>query len=172
MDKELFEYFNKTVNVARASVMISREEAPTGYQFIVIKDCATGDELYSFWHNPNKVVKKEAPPKHTGGKKPYLMLIIETVDGLRKTGVKNAEELIGYLVCLGNNIEWGTGKLIHKRSKKALQYKDLQEAFNCGNKKLNSLLRTMKENDLLLKTEEGYFISSTLIRKGKQNEQR
>lgn len=140
-------------------------------------------KLYGFWHNSRKKdnepsiitvnenleveTKEKPPPKHTGGKKPYLMLMINEIEELRKQGVKNIEELIGYVACLGKYIEWNTGRLIHTRKKTPLQYKDLLEIYKCSNKKLNKILNELKEHGLLFKTEEGYFVSTKFIKKGR-----
>lgn len=135
--------------------------------------------MFSFWNNPKKknrekiivdengVEATEIPPKHTGGKKPYIMVMQEEVERLRSEGVKGVEELIGYCVSMGKYIEWNTGKLIHKRSKKPLKYSDLLDIYKCSNNKLSRMISEMKEHDLLYKTEEGYFISSRLLKKGK-----
>ena len=168
MDKNLADFFSGATNVISGNITIIRESIPDGSQFWTIK--RDDVEIISFWHNPkNKPAKEKPPPKHTGGKKPYIMLMVGEVEKLRAQGVCGVEELIGYLACLGQYIEFNTGKLIHKRSKKPLQYKDLQRIFPCGNKKLNRILRELKEHDLLFNTQEGYFISSRLIKKGKAN---
>jgi hypothetical protein len=162
----LLKFLNGQSNVAKLEVTILRDTLPNGLQYITIKH--GDDELFSFWHNPGKTVKKDRPPpKHIGGKKPYIMLMVEEVEALRKQGVGNVAELIGYLVCLGRYIEWGTGRLIHKRSKKPLRYADLLKICGCSNHKLNRILAEMKEHDLLFGTQEGYFVSSRFIKKGK-----
>ena len=163
MDKNILQYIVGETNVLQTNVIISRETTSRGMQYIHV---TAGDEvLYEFWHNPNNV-PKDKKPKHSGGKKPYLMLMVEQVEELRKSGVKNVPELIGYLVCLGKYVEWSTGRLIQARSKKSLQYKHLQQIFTCSNKTLNKILADLKEYDLLFHTTEGYFISPKLIKKG------
>lgn len=173
MDKNILKFLNYETNVLiiDGKYRMEREIAPNGTEFIMqfFMDDNHEYEFYSYWYNPKKK-QKSNNPKHTGGKKPYLMLMIDEIEKLREKGVKNVEELIGYVVCLGKHIEWNTGRLIHKtRSKKPLKYQDLLEIFKCGNKKLNNMLKVMKENDLLHRTEEGYFISTKYIKKGKSN---
>lgn len=167
MDKEFLKYLNRESNICIGELKITRDVAPNGSEYITV--CMSdGRELYTFWHNPRKAERKNENPKHIGGRKPYLMLMIGEIKKLKEQGVKNVPELVGYLVSLGDNIEWNTGRLIHKRSKKSLQYKDLLEVCGCSKPKLNKLLAQMKELDLLYYTSEGYFVSSRLIKKGKQ----
>ena len=98
------------------------------------------------------------------------MLMVEEINKLKKDGVKNVEEMAGYLASLGKNIEWNTGRLIHDRTKEQLKYKELLKIFGCGNRKLNRLLGDMKKHELLYSASGGYVISSRLIKKGKMNE--
>ena len=163
MNADLIDYLQNNSNVVSVNVIISRETTKNGSQYIHIN---AGDKvLYEFWHNPNK--QDDNKPKSTGGKKPYLMLMVQEIEKLRSSGVKNTEELIGFIACLGQNVEWNTGKLIHKRSKKPLKYKELQNMFQCGKRKLDRVLGDLKSNGLLVNTQEGYFISSDLVKKGK-----
>jgi len=156
------DFINGQCNVIKAEAIISREKTTSGTELIHI---SVGDyEVYQFWNNPNKPVNSK--PKHTGGKKPYLLVSVTKMNELRNT-INNAEELIGYLVCLGNNIEWNTGKLIHTRNKKPLKYIDLSRVLKCGKKKLDRIIRELKSNSLLINNSDGYFISTKLIRKGK-----
>lgn len=167
MEKELFRFISGEVNAVKLSVILVKEILPNGIEHITVKAASEEDYLIcQQWINAKKVASEKLP-KHTGGKKPYIILMVDEVEKLRADGVRNVEELIGYLACLGRFIEWNTGKLIRKRSKKPIQYKDLQEIFPCGNRKLNRILNDLKEHDLLFYTDEGYFISPKFIKKGK-----
>lgn len=173
VEKELLKFLNREVNALQLNVVIVRETLPNGVDHLVARP--SNEEHRSLlviesWYNPKHPPKSEQP-KHTGGKKPYIMLMVDEVEKLRKQGVVNVEELIGYLVCLGKYVEWNTGRLIHKRKKTPLKYKDIQTMFPCGNRKLNRILGELKEHDLLFKTTEGYFISSRFIKKGKTKKQ-
>ena len=161
MDNNLADFLRGDSNVVKVETVISREKTTHGTELIHVM---VGDqEVYNFWRNPNKI---KGPPKHTGGKKPYVLLMVEQMDLLRNSKINNIEELIGFLVCLSNNIEWHTGKLVHKRSKKQLKYTDLQKLFSGGKRKLDRVLADLKTHDLLFNTTEGYFISNKLIKKG------
>lgn len=166
MEKDLHDFLVGAKNAVRTTVIISREQAPGGAQYISISR-PEGGNLYKFWYKPGRNQDKDQPPpKHTGGRKPYIMLMVDEVERLRAKGVANTEELIGCLVSLGKNIEWSTGRLVHKRSKKALRYKDLQALFGYGNKRLNRILGELKEHELLFSTSDGYVVSRALIKKG------
>lgn len=164
MDETLLGFVNGVVNAANANVTISRETAGNGRQHIYIS--IDDKPMYSFWYDPNKTKSRDSP-KHSGGKKPYVMVMTEKIDELKKNGVKNVEEMVGFLVCLGKYIEWNTGRLINVRNKKPLLYADIQKIYGCSNNKLNRILAELKEQDLLLNTAEGYFVSRDLIKKGK-----
>lgn len=169
IEKNLIRFLNREINVVRVSYIITRVQTfSNGVDHIVARPEGSSFffEFEKYYNSTQQ--QKNDHPKHTGGKKPYIMLMIEEVEDLRKKGVKNVEELIGYLVCLGRYVEWSTGRLVKKRSKKPLQYKDLKEIFPCGNKKLNRVLSDLKEHDLLYSTQEGYFVSNRIIKKGRK----
>lgn len=176
MNKDLLKYLNRDTNAlliydkeGNQLGALGREITPTGIECLNISLLVRGElkPLYpKLWFNPNEKIPKNEKPKNTGGKKPYLMLMIDEIEELRNE-VKNVEELIGYVACLGKYIEWNTGKLINKRSKKPLKYIDLLQIYKCSNNKLNKMIKLMKDHDLLYYTDEGYFISQRYIKKGK-----
>lgn len=160
--EDVFRYLLGETNVVMLQCTICREQAPNGSQYITIR---SGERtIYAFWHTPDS--EKGKKPKHTGGKKPYVMLMTQEIVELRKQGVPNVEELIGFMVCLGRNVEWGTGKLVKGRKKTPIRYKDLLDMFSCGKRKLDRVLKQMQEYGLLSNTNEGYFVSTKLIKKG------
>lgn len=176
MDKNLLDFINRKTNVVIiGNLMKSREVKSNGWEFytetiIYPLDRSKDVVWHTYWINP-KEKKTNDKPKHTGGKKPYSMLMTEelkaTIEKLKENGVKNAEEVLGYMFILTEYSEFNTNKLIHKRNKKPLQYKDLQEVFDCSSNKLNKMIKILKDNDLLSNTNEGYFISQDFIKKGK-----
>ncbi len=169
MDKQVKNFLNREANVVEVTYIITRHTLPNGVEHLVYtpKDIEGEYFQHDRYVNPEKPPPPEGKPKNTGGKKPYLMVMTQEVEELRKQGVKNVDELIGFIMSLGTYIEWNTGRLIHKRSKKQLKYKDLQKIFPYGNRKLNRILTDLREYDLLFNTEEGYFISTRIIKKGK-----
>jgi len=170
VEKDLLRLLNGEINVARFDGLIRREIMPNGVIHLIVSNYSESEEemlLCEEYRKPGRE-KNKGSPKHTGGKKPYIMLMTDEIEELKKKGVKNIEELIGVLGSLGQHVEWNTGKLIHKRSKKPLQYKDLSTIFTYGNKKMNRILNDLKEHDLLYKSTEGYFVSGRIIKKGKK----
>jgi hypothetical protein len=168
VDKDFLEFLNGNKSAAKIEVIFLREEMPNGSQHITIK--LDDKPIYDFWVNPKKPRGEKPPPKNAGGKKPYIMIMVNEVKKLREQEVKNVEELIGYLVCLAEFVEWGTGRLINKRSKKQLKYDDLRKMFTCSHIKLNQVLTDLKKYDLLTNNSDGYFISSRFIKKGKSKQ--
>lgn len=179
MDESINKFFNNETNVipfynkgGEIIAMYSKDMLPNNIECRYL-NAIDGDKQIPmqkpFYHNRNKniMIDENEKPKSMGGKKPYIMVMINEIEELRGKGVKNVEELIGYVACLGNYIEWNTGKLIHKRNKKPIRYNDLQAIYGCGNKKLNKMINLMKEHNLLYHNGEGYFISSKYIKKGK-----
>jgi len=175
MDKELLKYLNHGSNIYIGELKITRDIAPNGREYIRIclpdESGGSGKQLYEHWYNPSAKKKTTESPKHTGGKKPYLMLMVDEVEKLREGGVKNVEELIGYVVCLGKYVEWNTGRLIHKKNKTPLKYSDLLKIYGCSKPKLNKMISLMKEHELLYYTDMGYYISSKYIKKGKMHKE-
>lgn len=173
MDKKMCDFYNELSEVLPLPIgsYVTREKSPNGTYFMTLKvPNGEGKELvlFNWWDNPKKPAKKDKdPPKHTGGKQPYVMLMVKEVEKLGSEGVKNVAELVGHISLLGDYIEWNTGKLINKRTKKPLRYKEVQEIFKCGNKKLNRLLARMKEHELIFATDGCYRISPRFVKKGK-----
>ena len=144
---------------------MSRETAPNGYELIHV--LVDGVEWYSFWHNP-KTKTRDSPPKNTGGKKPYLMVMVQEIELLRGRGVDNVEELVGFIVCLGKSIEWSTGRLIKGRKKESMQYADLVQMFSGGRRKLDRIIKQLKDHELIYHSNDGYFVGRKIIKKGGQ----
>jgi len=179
--KHLRDYYDGISNVLvlddRFTFKTTRDVAPNGYEYIeeYIIEKATGKEYFfrKMWHNPKgDIVKDKAKSKNTGGKQPYFMVMINEVEKLKKLDVKDRLDITGFITIVGKNIEWNTGRLINTRSKKQLQYKDLMKITGCGKTKLDRILNTMKDNNLLTyekpstDKDGGYFISSRIIKKG------
>lgn len=164
----LHDYLLGKVNAVKLGehAVLSRELTPTGFQHLILT--LLDEEYMDAWKNPVKS-KSKGLPKHTGGKKPYLLLMSQEVMKLKEQGITNVEELVGFLICVGSagSIEWGTGRLVKKRSKRPLKYVDLENMFSGGRTKLNRILGELKEHDLLFYTQEGYFVSTKIIKKGR-----
>jgi len=162
MDKDLRDFMNGDKNAVKVEIIISREKTDNGTEHVYIKEPDSLCELYDFWHNPEKA-RGDKPPKHTGGKKPYIMLMVEAI---RKLKGDNVETAISSAIMLADNIQWNTGLLTDKRKKKPLSYEDLRKLYGCSNDKLTNKIKAMEHHGILLKDKEGYKISTDFIKKG------
>jgi hypothetical protein len=168
LDREFLEFLNGNKNAAKTEVLFLKDEMPNKMQRITIK--IDDKPIYEFWVNPKKP-RGNKEPGSTGGKKPYIMLMLDEMKKLRDADIKNPVELVGCLAYLAEFVEWGTGRLIKRRAKKPLRYGDLLEILPYGNKKINQILSDLKKYDFLVNNLDGYFISDRLIKKGKKKKQ-
>ena len=159
MDKELLDYLNHNTNVFNANLTVGRETMPNGMEYLTFS-LPDGTVIYDKWHNPKKKISRN-PPKHTGGKKPYIMLMLEA---LRKMQGDNVDLAISSAIMLSDNIQWNTGLLVEK--KKPVNYEGLKKIFNCSNDKVSKRIKAMQETGILLKDKDGYKISTDFIKKG------
>lgn len=160
---DLSKFLSGEVNVIKANLIITREKkakSPQEYIHIMADD---DSEIYSFWRRSDNLPSKG---KGTGGKKPYVMLMLQRLEELQEQNIPNFEEIIGVLVLLSKNIEWSTGRLINKRSKQQLKYEDLIKLVTFSSRKLDKLISVMKQYKLISNTSDGYFISQSFIKKG------
>jgi hypothetical protein len=162
MDK-LLAFKNKEINVVKGEFIISRESLDNGVDFIHVTCADNGKEVYSFWQNTNKT---DEEPKSMGGKKPYVMLMLQELSKLQEGGIKGIEDAVGFLTIISDNIRWNTGLVVNKRSKKPLKYTDLQKIYSGSKYKFEKTMKFLKDHNLLTHTPEGYFISRELIKKG------
>ena len=123
MDKGLTDFPSGFTNTAICTGMTVMRESINGVELITF--LIDSKPYVSLWRNPSKKDTKDKP-KHTGGKKPYLMLMIEAINELKGDDIDIA---VGSAALLGNNIRWNTGLVIDKRTKKPLLYKDLKEIY-------------------------------------------
>ena len=169
MNENLLDFFVGNVSVIKVgNTILSSETAPNGSVLIHVTSAVTGNEIRSIWTSSND--KPRDKPKTMGGKQPYLMVMINEIEVMKKSEFTAGDinEQIGYLCCLGKNIEWNTGKLINTKTKQALKYNDLMKLFKCSNKKLNRLIGQMKENEIIYGTAQGYYVSRRFVKKGKK----
>lgn len=160
MDKGLTDFLSGFTNAAICTGMTVMRETQNGIECITF--FVDGKPYISHWRNPAKKDVK-GKPKHTGGKKPYLMLMIEAINELKGDDIDIA---VGSAALLGNNIQWNTGLIVDKRTKKPLLYKDLKTIYKCGDNKLSNKIKIMKQYGILLKDKDGYKISPNFIKKG------
>jgi hypothetical protein len=167
------------VNSAEVKVVLGRERSSNGREYIVLSIDNDGVpmELFGFWQS--KAMKKpfmidddgeivERKPKHTGGKPPYVMLMVQEIEKLRgNPEVKSLEEVIGFAVLLGRNVEWHTGRLKRAKGKESLKYADMVNIYSGTKRNLNRIIKEMKLLGILRHEKDGYYISSQYVKKGK-----
>lgn len=124
----------------------------------------------------------ERKRKTTGGKKPYVMVMLNEIKELKKQlkrdGIKNYNEVVGALIDFSEYMEWNTGKLIDtrqrlKKKRLPLKYNDLFEISGYSKGKFENMMKIMKDYRLLWYSDEnkenkGYFISQIYFKKGKR----
>lgn len=124
----------------------------------------------------------ERKRKTTGGKKPYVMVMLDEIKELKKQlkkdGIKNYNEIVGALINFSEYMEWNTGKLIDtrqrlKKKRLPLKYNDLFEISGYSKGKFENMMKIMKDYRLLWYSDEnkenkGYFISQIYFKKGKR----
>jgi len=164
MKNEIYDYLRGTKNVVRDEFIISREKSKkTNSEFVYVQHPEIDEPLYTFWHSYRKSGKK---PKHTGGKKPYAMLMIERLIELMENGMP--AEYAGYLLYLVPYVEWGTGRLLYGRKKRLMKFKDIQKTLGRSYVTTQNIISELKKYNLLTYTREGYFVSREIVKKGRK----
>jgi hypothetical protein len=158
MDKSISDYLSGFTNVCEGKFTIGREKSGKN-EFIIIK--LDGQEVYSFWHNPNKKVTNKKP-KHTGGKKSYIMLMIEEL----KKHENLSLEAQGFIYKMLTHIQWNSTLIIDTRNKKPLVIDEMVTILGIGRNKTLSIIKELKAADLLVKDKDGYKVSPNLMQKG------
>lgn len=177
MKKETMEYLNGERNVTQDEFIIGREKSGKA-EYIIISIPGDKKPIYTLWnskkHKKSFTVKKQdddieiekAKAKGTGGKKPYTMMMLEQIEKLYKSGLSN--DGAGFLLCFNRFIEWNTGRLYDKHTKKALSAKDISKYTNTGIVKTRSILKELTTLNVLAydKAQKSYFINRNVIKKG------
>jgi len=156
---DIAKYISGERNAIKDEFILSREKCGSS-EYVQVQHPELPEPIYTFWHTR----KKANAPKHTGGKKPYAMIMIEELIRLMKGGLP--AEATGYLIYLTPYIEWGTGKLIYGRGKRQMKFADIMKVFGKSYKTTQAIIAKLKDHDLLAYTKEGYFISRELIKRG------
>lgn len=161
-DKEYMRFYQKETNFYRSgSLSIGRERIKDkNVDYYVVK---MGSEIVHEWFGVLGSAFREK--KNTGGKKPYVMLMSEKLSELLKEKRVTIEQ-IGCLTMLSQNIEWGTGRIVQKRSKKPLRAKDIQELLGISHNTLDKIISDLKQNELISVKSDGYYISTDLFKRG------
>ena len=152
-------YLSGQQNAVRDQFIISREKAG-GCEHVHVSHPELAEPLYQFWTGK----KKANSPKHTGGKKSYVMVMIRELAGLIANDLP--AENVGYLMCLVPFVEWGTGRLVLGRDNRQMTLADIQQKFKRSRRKTLYILSNLKKHGLLVRDAGGYALSRSLIKKG------
>ena len=182
MEKELFEFMQGERNAVRGDFILSRERTATS-EYCYVSAPQDNEEfkpILKGWakkikpkREPIATVKKvpiaDTPEKTrhtTGGKRPYVMLMQDRNAFIDKLSI-GASGVLMKLIC-GGYIEWGTGKIIDRRTKKIMTVKMTSERLGLKLADGKSMLAELTANKLLRydRKERAYFIDRNLAKKG------
>jgi Fic family protein len=158
MNRDFIDFVEGAKNAYFGNVLISREKASNGWQYIHIT--IDDIEVYKFWYSSTE--KKSDKPKHTGGKKSYTKLMTESLEKYNNLSL----EAYGFLVKLSSFIAWETNTLINKRTKKSLNVDDFVKLTKKSKPTIIKIIKELKENKLLESSKKGYVVSKDLLQKG------
>jgi hypothetical protein len=168
LDNNLIKFLLGEVKVADlggGNIVSAEHCTDTWWQIILAHD---GEEIFRLNYNPKtKQNENKAPPKNTGGRKSYAMLMMEEFDRIIKADIPYKLETVGFVAYMSRFAEWGTGKIVKKRTKQPIKYEEMLEILSLGHKKLSDIITNLRSLDLLKHTSEGYFISPNIVKKGK-----
>lgn len=105
---------------------------------------------------------KSDKPKHSGGQPTYVKLFTASLLENKDLSISAA----GFLLKLSVNIDWHTGILIHRRSKKPLMCKDFEKLLNISKNTVSNIIKELKEKDLIKREKSKYIVSSKIMCKG------
>jgi len=164
MKKETLEYLRGERNATMDEFILSRERTHSS-ELVYINHPELPEPLYTFWSSRGNKGRSKRKPKHTGGKKPYVMLMVEELVSLMRKGLP--PESAGYLLYLAPFIEWGTGRLVFGRKKRQMTVSDIEKVFRKSRRATLYIIAELRRHDLIIySSEEGYFVSRDLIKRG------
>lgn len=183
MDKEFLKFILGETNYYKGEVSISRDPLKgKGSDFYYLEQ--EGKVALSFWgaveKGKGKKLKespldqeqeevtnaREPPPKKSmGGKAPYVMLMTAKMSEMVREGKATAEQ-IGNMAMLSPCIEWGTGRLVKKRSKKSMSSADISKHLGVSERTWQRYFDKFKEAGLMSRGGDSYYISTDLFKKG------
>jgi hypothetical protein len=112
-----------------------------------------------------KSVVLNKPPKGTGGREAYVMILTRHEDKIK--GLSVTAKAILFDMCL-SGIQWNTGKLVQNRSKKPHTIKSIAATEDICEKTAKAAMKQLSEHNIIKydKSRRVYFLSSDIARKG------
>jgi hypothetical protein len=188
VNRDLSEFIHGERNVVRGDLIISRESTATSEYYYVSspQDKEEFKPILKGWAKKIRPTQKSLPiadieripisealprPKHTGGKRPYVMIMQDKEFLINQLSI-NASGALMKLTC-GGCVEWGTGKVIDKRSKKPMTVKMICEKLGLKTAEGKIILSELTANKILMydRKQKAYFVDRDFAKKGDgQNE--
>lgn len=162
--------FDAGYNAVQKNLMIGREKLDTGAELIVVTDYegAKPKIVISGWRSKNKYQRKNATPKHTGGKPSYVRLYTKLFEKLQRQGqqpgIKDAE--IGTALRMAAFADWKTGKLIDKKTKKPLNLVTLSNKLGYSKRTMIDRAEALQKAGIIKQKDGCYYMNRDYIAKG------
>jgi len=174
LKKELAEFLRGERNAVREEFLLSREKVRNSerIRLSIVENHEEIIPIYDTWAKRCKRIQVDGAletqpqkaPKHTGGKRPYIMVMQDRdIDGI-------SIEARGFLFTIfcKNIIEWHTGRLINRRTKKPLTSANIAREFKLKSVDFKIILSELKKAGLLVydNSQKAYFVSQDFAKKG------
>ena len=183
MQRELFEFLQGERNAVRGDLIISRECAGNSeYYYVSLpQDEDACRPILKGWAKKIRPPKNAIPiatmeevpvskalkkPKHTGGKRSYVMLMQDKESVLHELSIQSAGALMK-LLCSGC-VEWGTCRIKRKRGKKAMTANEIYKEIGLTAAEGKAVFAELRLKGILTydNKKKAYFISRDFIKKG------
>lgn len=183
MKEETREYLRGERNATRDEFVLSREAVGQAERVYLSLPDEENTTIYELWTKKAKKNKRATPvgdivtmevvdsraeqePKHTGGKRPYVMVMQDKSKEIESLSLESRGFLLT-LYCSGC-VEWNTGKIIHRRTKKNLHRATMPKQFNVSPTALKSVLAELSGKKIITydPSQKAYFVSRDFAKKG------
>jgi len=149
-------------SAAKAIVVIGRERAQGGSEWVSIDLAGYDCNMFNFWHNPYKKKQhKKYPrenPKHCGNKRQYVMCFDSVLD--------LPTDLVGFLVKAAQFVQWDTGYIKRPRKKNFASAEDIADLLHMSRRTAFRKIGQLVDLGVFLKDGNNYRINSSFVRKG------
>lgn len=143
------------------------ENKNTGFYTMTLIE--TMEQMFGRWGGlgdlkrtvPKKTEKKKK--QKTGNKRMFTKVFsVEIEKVLKKLKDQEAGTLMKFIPL----INWDDGLLVNTKTKKPMNYEGLRKYLGCSPQTLNNRLKVLTENNILIKSDEGYKINNKYISRG------
>lgn len=172
MKKETQEYILGIRNATRDEFILSRESTGNAeYVNVCLPDME--EPIYALWTKKPKKRNGSArtgeivnKPKHTGGKRPYIMLMQDNNDIINKLPLEAAGLMLKLLT--GGFVEWDTGRIIDRRTKKPMTRENIKNRYRLSPKDTKTIFKALTDSNIIKydQKERAYFFNAQFAKKG------